>query len=229
MENLTNEDFESYEDYEDYEDYQSKKSAPAPKLGGNAMLNLKVVNNIAAANTIEIFNPNASVAIINNPSVSALNPFTAADTADAVVGINPSPALTIFFDINGNLVYTGVGALQMTLNVTNTNVSYRQLWESCKTMKFRIYQCMFESVNTPQGNNGISFFYRSTFGKVQTNEITPSSFKDPINPQGRLFKMKTNWQIDCESGLTQSIESGETVTYQLYIDNIQRGLIWNKK
>ena len=225
MENLTSEDFESYEDYEDYVMRKKGGSAqPFSKLG-TALLNIKIVNATGAAQTVELFNPNASVALINNPAVSALNPFTAADVADALV--NGFPTNTILFDLSGNLIYNIAGGI-MTTSVTNSGVTYRQLFESCKTMRFRIWQIMYGFIADPQADNGINFFYRSTFGKQNNNEITPSAFKDPINPQTKLLKVPVNFNIDCESGITQVINIGETVSMQMYIDKVERGLAWPK-
>lgn len=223
--NYTAEDFESFEQYEDY--VKGKKGSPASAAAASrqalpkALLNIKVVNNTGAAQVLELFNPNASVALVNNPAVSALNPFTAAD----VVALNTNNL--IYFNRVGNLVYD-VAAGLMTTSITNNGVSYRQLFESCKTMRFRIEKCMYSFVNDPQADNGINFFYKSTFGKQSNNEITPSSYKDPINPQTKLLDCRVNWLIDCESGIQQTINIGETVGMSMFMNGIERGLVWPK-
>lgn len=225
MENLDLSDFESFEDYEDYIKNKKPMTRPVAKLP-TAKLNIKIVNNTGAPQVVELFNPNASVALVNNPAVSALNPFTGADVADALV--NGFPVNTILFDANGNLIYNIAGGL-MTVSCTNNGVSYRQLFESCKTMRFRIWQINYSFVSDPQADNGINFFYRSTFGKQSNNEITPSAFKDPINPQTKLLKINSDFRIDCESGLQQTINIGETVGMQMDIDLIERGMVWQKR
>lgn len=221
MENIDNENFESYEDFEEYENAKGK-SAPK-KVGGTAMLNIKITNNTGANQTIELFNPNASVALVNNPTISALNPFTAAD----VTAVNTNNL--IFFNRAGNLVYD-VAAGQMITSITNNGVTYKQLFESTKTMRFRITKCLFNPTAEAQLDNGINFFYKSTFGKQTNNEITPSNFRDPINPNAKLMKMTPlNWLIDCESGLSFVVNAAELVlTMTLHIDNIQRGAVWAK-
>ena len=212
--------FEGFENMEP-ENFENFAKKPNPIKKASAILNLKIVNNTGAAQVVELFNPNASVALINNPAISTLNPFTAADVTAA------NTNNLIYFNRAGNLVYD-VAAGLMTTSCTNSGVTYRQLFESCKTMRFRIYKIMYTSVSDAQAENGLNFFYRSTFGKQTTNEITPSSFRDPINNQTKLLKMEADFRIDCESGLSHRIEIGETVTLNLYIDNIDRGVIWPK-
>lgn len=235
MENLTSEDFETFEEYEDY--LSKKPSAPAKKVGGSAILNIKVVNATGVAQTMELFNPNASIALTGNLQVTTLTPFTIADVASVLVNNTaPTPDFPlnkVAFNEFGNLQYQSLagGVDQvMTISCTNNGVTYRQIFESCKTMRFRIYKCLYSFVADPQADNGINFFYKSTFGKQSNNEITPSAFKDPINPQTKLLNVQANWLIDCESGLTQTINIGETVSMQLYIDNIDRGSqVWAKR
>lgn len=234
-ENLTADNFDSFDDYENYLKKKksigmSKSSLPMDsnplKRDGNALLNIKIVNATAAVQNLELFNPNSSVALINNPAVSALNPFTAAD----VVAVNTNNL--IYFNRAGGLVYD-VAAGLMTTTITNNGVTYRQLFESTKTMRFRIWRCKYSFVNDPQADNGINFFYNSTFGKQTTNEITPSNFKAPINPQTKLLDMggegtALNWLIDCESGIRQNINIGETVGMALSLNGVERGLVWPK-
>lgn len=221
--------FSDFETYEDYEDYVKNKRTSAPKVSvaklPTAKINIKIVNATGAAQIVELFNPNASVALVKNLSISSLNPFTAADVADALV--NGFPVNHIMFDVNGNLIYNIAGGL-LTVSCTNNGVSYRQLFESCKTMRFRINQINYSFIADPQADNGINFFYRSTFGKTANNEITPSVFKDPINPQTKLLKVAADFKIDCESGISQLINIGETVGMSMDIDNIERGLVWSK-
>jgi len=211
-------DSEAYDMFDEYgqptgQTGNAKVAAVSKK---ESLVNLSIVNNSGAVQTMELFNFLSSVTKVKNTTAnsSALKPITGSNFFDG------SAAGKIYFDESGNLIYN-VGGLLLTVSST-TGSSYRSLFEMSGIANFVIRMIRINAGTEAQLNNSIYEFQRTALGKFTQNEISPRSFFTPTQFQNKIVDIKKPIAIDSERGIWYDINNGETISLQLFLRKVER-------
>lgn len=200
-------------------EYFDKKSRAAQQIV-KASFDLVFLNPTAQNITIEVFN--------------ALNSFLFKRRTDlAVATYSMIPQLTdeglaaaglgiVGFNQNGDLVATSTNNALPDFTLSYAQFSYRALLESTRMVPFRITSIRMTVTTDAQIDNEIVHFSRTFLGGKSENTISPRVSFNPTQFQGKILDIPTNFVIDGEKGLQYKINAGETVKWNVGIEQYQK-------
>jgi len=184
-----------------------------------ANFDLVMVNASAEALTFELFNElktfveNQNLSIITSATVTYIPESSREGLAAAGVGI-------VGYTKAGKLLATG--ALAATaLTVDCPQYTYRGLMKSSGRRPFRIVGIRMTVQNDAQIDNEITHFTSNFLGAKSQNTLTPRTFFNPNQFQGKIVDIGCDFPIDDQKGLLYKLNAGETVKWNVLIE---RGL-----
>jgi len=212
-------DFDS-DNYDMYDEYGQKIGSGTKAVSAvskrESLVNLQIKNDSGAIQTLELFNFLSSVTKIANTTQysSGLKPitgsnFTSGDSHDK-----------IYFDADGNLVYDKLAG-NLTCKST-TGASYRSLFEMSGIANFVIRMIRINTSTEAQLNNSLYHFQKTALGAYKQNEISPRTFFAPTQFEQKIVDIKQSLVIDSEYGIQYNVNSGETISMQLFLRKVER-------
>lgn len=194
-------------------DADNLDGAPSGPL---SQITIKVVNSIAAAQKIELFNYFRSIAKIYNANVTTSNPIAAwpNDAVTQATGL-PITADRVYWNESGSLVIESAAGTQCV--ISGTTVPYRTLFEGSASIDFTVESLRFSFTTEPQLDEELVAFEKTIFGKYSENRVAPRVFFDPNQQQSKVVDMPITAKINGENGLEMNILAGETVSFALFV------------
>lgn len=184
-----------------------------------SQVTITIVNNIAATQTVELFNAFRSFSKILNNNVSVSLPIAAwpNDTVDGVTGL-PLTVSRVYWNQTGDLVIESAAGTRCTISCDT--VPYRTLFEGSAVLPFMIKQMRYSFQNDPQLNKEIVANTNTIFGKETKNKISPKAYLDPNQLQTKVVDIPVSISVNGETAIFHDVIAGETVSICLFI-NVQ--------
>jgi hypothetical protein len=214
---------DSFDDtYDSVDNYKGKKSVGAkPALMSSSWVatsgyfTVSVVNAIGAVQRIEIFSSLRNAAFTSNTTLyPTYLPFVFSNRAAA------NANNTVVFAANGDQIITNnAGAI---LTISCKQVPYRTLLESLKFYRISVRQTKIGYTNEPQLDNDITHVTQTLLGKLEQNTFTPRVYFKDTQFQSKQVTVTQPYIIDGERGLQVDVNSGETMSFNFYLDGIQK-------
>lgn len=214
---------DSFDDtYDSVDNYKGKKSTGAkPTMSASSWVStsgyftVSVVNAIGALQRIEIFSSLRNAAFTSNTTLyPTYLPFTFSNRAAA------NANNTVVFAANGDQIITNnAGAI---LTISCKQVPYRTLLESLKFYRISVKQTKIGYTNEPQLDNDITHITQTLLGKLEQNTFTPRVYFKDTQFQSKQVTITQPYIIDGERGLQVDVNSGETMSFNFYLDGIQK-------
>lgn len=214
---------DSYDDTYEPENYVGKSKPvrrPMPSMGGfkptSGYFTIQIVNGIAAAQTVELFNSlRNAVNAVNSELFSGFVPFTAVNRAAA--NLNS----VIYFDAAGNMIIQSAAGTLLT--VSCKQIPYRTLIESLKFYRIQVAKTKISFTNEPQLDNDITYSQQTFLGKKEVNTFTPRVYFADNQFQSKQVTINQGYVIDGERGLSFTVNQGETMSINLTLSGIMKG------
>lgn len=214
---------DSYDDtFDNVDNFKGKKKSsnmPAGANGGwiatSGYFTVQVVNAIGALQRIELFSSLRNAAFVSNTLLyPTYLPFTFSNRAAA------NANSTVVFAANGDQIITnGAGAI---LTISCKQIPYRTLLESLKFYRISVKQTKISYTNEPQLDNDITHLTQTLLGKKEENTFTPRVYFKDTQFQSKQVTIPQAYVIDGERGLQVDVNSGETMSFNFYLDGIQK-------
>lgn len=214
---------DSFDDtYDSVDNYKGKKAVGAkPALMASSWVStsgyftVSVVNAIGALQKIEIFSSLRNAAFTSNTTLyPTYLPFVFSNRAAA------NANNTVVFAANGDQIITNnAGAI---LTISCKQVPYRTLLESLKFYRISVKQTKIGYTNEPQLDNDITHITQTLLGKLEQNTFTPRVYFKDTQFQSKQVTITQPYIIDGERGLQVDVNSGETMSFNFYLDGIQK-------
>lgn len=223
FDNFDAEDFADMFDGDDFDgddfdgdDYNPNRRRSVKQANRRAQLftpvtqvDIQIVNGIAAAQNVQLFNALRGVDKINDPAVTAFNPFTALDVAAA------NANNLVYWDRSGSLVFQDNAGAKCTISCKQ--VPYRTLYDGSIVSPFAVSKFRMSFTTDGQIDNALNYFSNSYMGRKQSDSITPRTFFNPNQYQGKIVDVKASMYIDGERGINYTMNASETVTMNMFI------------
>lgn len=194
---------------------------PSPNL---AQVTISITNNIAATQTIELFNFLRSISKIYAAAVTTSNPIQAYENIAVNTGTGlPITADKVYFNEAGSLIIESAAGTKCTISC-NT-VPYRTLFEGSAFLPFNVAKFRYSFTTDPQLDKEIVIFERTIFGKYSENRLSPRTYLDPNQMQSKVVDIPVSFNVSGEVGVQQDIISGETVSFALFCNTWSRPAI----
>lgn len=184
-----------------------------------ANFDLVMINASAEALTFELFNElktfveNQNLAIVTSATITYIPESSREGLAAAGVGI-------VGYTKAGKLLATGaLGATALTVDCPQ--YTYRGLMKSSGRRPFTIEGIRMTVQNDAQIDNEIVHFTQNFLGAKSQNTLTPRTYFNPQQFQGKIVDIACNFPIDDQKGLLYKLNAGETVKWNVLIS---RGL-----
>ena len=198
-------------------DNATGKRAPMRKAVSSqplAQFTLTIVNALGVKVVVELFNYLRSIAFVNNPNISAYNPFTALDVASA------NANSLVYFDRTGKLIIQDAAGLKCTISCVQ--FPYRSLFEASSRFPLLLNNIKMNVLTDAQIDNDIIHVTNTFLGGTKRNPISPRTFFKETQFQSKIVNIPVGCLIDAEKGLETSVEIGETVTYNMYLRRYEK-------
>jgi hypothetical protein len=197
---------------------------PTVKRSASAIMasfDVNITNSTAVDLTVELFNALNSFVIKQNGNYS--NGTYTMIPQESIEGLAAAGLGIVGYDKTGTLVITSSDvAVHATCKVSCQQFPYKGLVLSSATNKFLIHSIRLTVTNDPQIDNQIVYRKSSFLGSKKENPITPRSWFNPEQQQGKIVDItKLNWLINAESGLEYRINAGETVKMTFTITRVR--------
>ena len=194
-----------------------KRGYSNPSGGNFTSITLKVVNSIAVATTAQWFAPGTGIAaMVNDTTINAFN----AATPENIVGAANLNS-TFYFDKSGNLITQSAAGTKMTQSINE--IPYRQFLNGIFWGGFMIRRVRATFTTDAQIDNLFTFRELTMFGKTGDQDtLNPRAYFNPDQFQGKIVDVAFNWYINQERAMYMSVNSGETLTMVLTIDNVYK-------
>lgn len=213
---------DTYED-SDYDGYKGKPGGKKPAAGAggtrwkpsNGYFTINIVNAIAGAQTIELFNSLRSWASVTNAVLTAFNPFSFAnrDAANA--------NSTIVYAANGDLIVTSAAGTILTISCPD--IPYKTLVETLKFYRINVKSLKIGFTNTPQLSNTINFTEQTFLGRDNKNTLMPKAFFTDGQFQSKQVTITNGFIIDGERGMNFVVNQGETMDLTFMLSAVAKG------
>lgn len=215
---------DSFDDtYESVDNYKGKKKATgnAPSMAATSWIatsgyfTVSVVNSIGALQRIELFSSLRNAGFTSNVGLyPTYLPFVFSNRAAA------NANNTVVFASNGDQIITNnAGAI---LTISCKQIPYRTLLESLKFYRISVKQTKIGYTNEPQLDNDITHITQTLLGKLEQNTFTPRVYFKDTQFQSKQVTIAQPYIIDGERGLQVDVNSGETMSFNFYLDGIQK-------
>lgn len=202
-----------------------------------AYFDLTMVNSTASAKGFELFNflrsftkkrrtdlTGIATPFFYIPSNSIEGMSLMAGGGDGTVGFNQDGDLVILGGTAvaavtpANLVQGADGRVQVSCN----QFPYQGLFESSANVPFRISRIRATYTTAAQIDREITLARRSFLGGISQNAVNPRTFFKPEQFQALIVDIPINWNIDAESGIEYVLEAGETVKWNVIIEQYEK-------
>lgn len=214
---------DSFDDtFDSVDNYKGKKSTGAKPammtsswVATSGYFTVSVVNAIGALQKIELFSSLRNAAFTSNTTLyPTYLPFVFSNRAAA------NANNTVVFAANGDQIITNnAGAI---LTISCKQVPYRTLLESLKFYRISVKQTKIGYTNEPQLDNDITHITQTLLGKLEQNTFTPRVYFKDTQFQSKQVTVTQPYIIDGERGLQVDVNSGETMSFNFYLDGIQK-------
>jgi hypothetical protein len=214
---------DSYDDTYEPDNYAGKKRParrPMPATGGfkptSGYFTIQIVNGIAGAQTVELFNSlRNAVNAVNSELFAGFVPFTAVNRAAA--NLNS----VIYFNAAGDMIIQSAAGTLLT--VSCKQIPYRTLIESLKFYRIQVAKTKISFTNEPQLDNDITYSQQTFLGKKEVNTFTPRVYFADNQFQSKQVTINQGYVIDGERGLSFTVNQGETMSINLTLSGIMKG------
>lgn len=216
---------DSYDDTYEPDEYGGKKrTAPArrpisgamPMKPTNGYFTIQIVNGIAGAQTVELFNSlRNAVNAVNSELFAGFNPFTAVNRAAA--NLNS----VIYYNAAGDMIIQSAAGTLLTISCKQ--IPYRTLVESLKFYRINVAKTKISYVNEAQLDNDITYSVQTFLGKKEVNTFTPRVYFADNQFQSKQVTIPQSYIIDGERGLSMVVNQGETISLNLTLSGIAKG------
>lgn len=214
---------DSFDDtFDSVDNYKGKKATGAkPAMAASSWVStqgyftVSVVNAMGALQKIEIFSSLRNAGFVSNTTLyPTYLPFVFANRAAA------NANNTVVFAANGDQIITNnAGAI---LTISCKQIPYRTLLESLKFYRISVRQTKIGYTNEPQLDNDITHVTQTLLGKLEQNTFTPRVYFKDTQFQSKQVTVTQPYIIDGERGLQVDVNSGETMSFNFYLDGIQK-------
>lgn len=209
--------FDAGNNFEGYDEFgqpaTAKKGYAVAKKVSQVTLNITAEAG-SIKSTIELFNFLNSFTRITNASYGALTPFD--PTNRDAANLNGF----IYFAKDGSLVCQDAGGKKITIQ--GTDATYNALFNMTLASNFIIKKLRMTVTTDSQIDNAVTHFRKTALGVTKQNVINPRSYFNPNQFQGKIIDIPLNAPIDMEHGLSLAINSGETVSMSLFLQEVVR-------
>jgi len=179
-----------------------------------SVINLKIVNNQLQTLTVDLFHTVQSDVYVGSPRGSA-----GADQAYAPFAMgNNNPRNSVYFDVNGNLIYQNAADLLTVTSLTMQNFTYRDFFNIVALSGKKIKKMRIGVSDQSQIQQGkITVVEFTDFGKKEADPINLSTFFSPNQFQTTIVDVPLILDIDRNKGVQMSILAGITMTVDIFL------------
>lgn len=227
----------SHFDPDYYQKPKGNKPAPMQAQKQEAYFDLTLSNTTASAKGLELFNFLRSFTKKRRTDLTGIAAPFFYIPATSIEGMSLQSGGgdgTVGFDQNGDLVILGGTAVAAVapadgakgadgvVKVACNQFPYQGLFESSATVPFRITRIRATFTTAAQIDRELTLVRRSFLGGITQNSINPRTWFKPEQFQSLIVDIPVNWNIDAESGIEYVLEAGETVKWNVIIEQYKK-------
>lgn len=191
------------------------------KPGQKMQINVKLNNNTAQVLTFELWNYlNSMLRVQNNTYAVGNYLYIPLDSWEGIKATAAGTDKTVGAAANGDVVIRGDGTVPDPVGtISCKEIAYASFFQASGITAFNVAWFRYTVTSDAQIDNIITWFQKSMAGGVKQNPISPRSYFDPNQFQAKTIDILTNFNIGIDKGLFLQLQTGETVTLALFIEN----------
>lgn len=179
-----------------------------------SVINMKIVNSTANPITVDLFHTVQADVYVGSPRGNA-----SAEQAFAPFAMgNNDPTNSVYFDVNGNLIYQNAADAIAAISLTMQNFTYRDFFNVVGLSGKKIKKMRIGVSNQSQIQLGkITVVEFTDFGKKESDPVNLSTFFSPNQFQTTIVDVPLILDIDRNKGVQMSVLAGITMTVDIFL------------
>lgn len=179
-----------------------------------AQFDIRIVNLQAIDVQVQLFSMINSIAFLTVAGFAGTSLYSGAGIVSADLTSHN------YFNGAGDLVLQNAADALCTISCPQ--IPYWSLLQSSSRQPFHFKKIRLTVTNDPQIDNEMLFTENTWLGKVNSNRVTPRTYFNPNQFQGKIVDIPAAYTIDFEKGLSYKVNAAENLNLSFFVDGYRK-------